>query len=81
VLERAVIVPRLRLGSVEIINVAAYVGDFHIFRLWRLDDEPTLLIGMDVISRAREVAIDYERGLLHFRLDGSARGRRGYTPR
>ena len=34
-------------------NITAYVGDFHIFQLWGLTDEPTLLIGMDVLSQAR----------------------------
>jgi hypothetical protein len=47
--------------------VNAYIGDFHIFDLWGLQDEPTLLIGMDVLARSREMAIDYEQGIVHFR--------------
>jgi hypothetical protein len=31
-------------------------------------DEPALLIGMDVLSQTRAIAIDYERATVHFRL-------------
>jgi predicted aspartyl protease len=59
--------PRLRLGQTIVDSVTAYIGDFHIFDLWGLQDEPTLLIGMDVLARSREMAIDYEHGVVHFR--------------
>ena len=57
-------------------SVIAYIGNFHIFDVWGLQDEPTLLIGMDVLARSREMAIDYERGVVHFRKRprGDARG-------
>ena len=45
----------------------AYIGDFHIFDFWGLQDEPTMLIGMDVLARSREMAIDYEHGVVYFR--------------
>ena len=67
VLDSAVIVPSLRLGAVEINNITAYVGDFHVFHLWDLTNEPTLLIGMDVLSRTRAVIIDFQAGSVHFR--------------
>ena len=76
VLERSVWTPRLNLGDTYVDNVIAYIGNFHIFDVWGLQDEPTLLIGMDVLARSREMAIDYERGVLHFRKRprGDARG-------
>jgi predicted aspartyl protease len=67
VLARRVWTPRLYLGRAVVTSVDAYIGDFHIFDLWGLQDEPTLLIGMDVLARAREMAIDYENGVVHFR--------------
>ena len=68
-LDAAVLIPRLQVGGgIEVDNLIAYVGNFHIFNLWGLQDEPTLLIGMDVLSQARAIAIDYERGTVHFRL-------------
>jgi predicted aspartyl protease len=65
--EQRVWTPRLRLGKAAIDSVNAYIGDFHIFDLWGLQDEPTLLIGMDVLARSREMAIDYAQGVIHFR--------------
>jgi hypothetical protein len=56
------------MGDVRIHNVTAYVGDFHIFRLWDFVEEPALLIGMDVLSQTRAIAIDYDRATVHFRL-------------
>jgi len=71
ILEQAIFIPRMRVGELEVRNITAYVGDFHIFQLWDLVDEPTLLIGMDVLSQSRGLAIDYERGTvyLHVRDD------------
>jgi predicted aspartyl protease len=67
VLTQRVWTPRLFMGSTVVDGVNAYIGDFHIFDLWGLQDEPTLLIGMDVLARSREMAIDYEQGIVHFR--------------
>jgi hypothetical protein len=66
-LEDRVWTPRLNLGRTIIDSVSAYIGDFHVFDLWGLQSEPTLLIGMDVLARSREMAIDYDRGVVHFR--------------
>ena len=46
----------------------ADVGDFHIFEVWNLADEPALLIGMDVLSQTAVIAIDYQRATVQFRL-------------
>ena len=66
-LKGSVWTPNLRLGDTVVESVTAYIGDYHIFDVWGLQDEPTLLIGMDVLARSREMAIDYERGVVHFR--------------
>jgi predicted aspartyl protease len=75
VLDASMLLPRLQLGELDMANVVAYVGDFHVFSLWGLENEPTLLVGMDVISHARAIAIDYGRNAVYFRLDGGARRR------
>jgi predicted aspartyl protease len=67
VLEKSVWTPTLRLGRTDIDGVNAYIGDFHIFDVWGLQNEPTLLIGMDVLARSQEMAIDYEHGVVYFR--------------
>jgi predicted aspartyl protease len=68
VLDRSIFLPRMRVGELEVRNVTAFVGDFHIFRIWDLTEEPTLLIGMDVLSQARGLAIDYERGTVYLHI-------------
>lgn len=68
VLENAILIPRMMMGELEVRNVTAYVGDYHIFQLWGLIDEPTLLLGMDVLSQARGLAIDYGRGTVHLQI-------------
>ena len=67
VLETSVWMPNLRLGDNVGGSVTAYIGNFHVFDVWGLQDEPTLLIGMDVLASAREMAIDYEHGVVLFR--------------
>ncbi len=68
VLDSAMLIPRFSMGEVEISGITAYVADFHIFRLWGFVEEPALLIGMDVLSQTRAIAIDYETGKVYFRL-------------
>jgi predicted aspartyl protease len=75
VLDRAMVVSQLSMGELELDNVAAYVGDFHIFELWGLLEEPTLLLGMDVLSQTRGLAIDYGRARVFFLLRDRSRGR------
>lgn len=60
-LDSAIFLPVMSLGELDVRNVTAYVGDFHVFQLWDLIDEPTLLLGMDVLSQTRGIAIDYGR--------------------
>ena len=48
-------------------NALAIVGDFHIFKLWGLIDQPAMIIGMNVLSKLRSFAIDYGRKELQFR--------------
>lgn len=68
VLDDAILIRSMRMGDLEVENVTAYVGDFHIFRLWNLAGEPTLLLGMDVLSQARGLAIDYQRRAVYLQL-------------
>lgn len=70
VLENAIALPSMSIGggTLEVRDVTAYVGNFHIFQLWDLMDQPALLLGMDVLSQTRGVAIDYERHTVAIRI-------------
>ena len=67
VLEKSIWIPSLHLGRAINGSATAYIGNFHIFDVMGLQDEPTLLIGMDVLASTREMAIDYENGIVLFR--------------
>jgi len=71
VFEQAVIIPDIEMGSLSVTHVTAFIGDFHVFSLWGFDNEPTLLIGMDVLSQTRQIAIDYRRAIVYFRVRNS----------
>jgi hypothetical protein len=60
--------PPIALGGAEISDATMIVGDFHVFSVWGMADEPTLLLGMDVLGNARKLAIDYGRRELHLTL-------------
>lgn len=53
--------PTIKLGDATIRNTVITYGDFDIFRVWGLADEPAMLIGMDVLGTLAEFAIDYRR--------------------
>jgi len=66
VLDQLMFIPRMRMGGVDVSNVRAAVGDPYVFTLWDLHEEPAILLGMDVLGRARAMVIDYERSRVHF---------------
>jgi predicted aspartyl protease len=68
VLAQKVWTPSLRLGDTVVGGgVTTYIGDFYLFDFLGVQDEPTMLIGMDLLRRMREMAIDFEHGVVYFR--------------
>lgn len=61
-------VPRFRLGSLTIANLRVAYADLHPFQLWDLTRRPALMMGMDVMRFFEEVALDYGRNEVRFRL-------------
>lgn len=57
----AISTPPIRLGDVTISNVYVIYGDIHVFKLWDLQQEPALLVGMDVLGTLHTLVIDYRR--------------------
>lgn len=53
--------PPIRLGDATISNVYVIYGDIHVFKLWDLQQEPALLVGMDVLGTLHTLVIDYRR--------------------
>jgi hypothetical protein len=49
------------IGDMTLTNLDVIFADFHVFKLWGLDQQPTLLIGMDMLGVLDRLVIDYRR--------------------
>jgi hypothetical protein len=56
--------PTMYLGDLEIADLRVTFGDFDVFRLWDLEHEPAIVIGMDVLGTVDALMVDYRRGEL-----------------
>jgi hypothetical protein len=56
--------PTMYLGDLEIADLKVTFGDFDVFRLWGLEYEPAIVIGMDVLGTVDAIMVDYRRGEL-----------------
>jgi len=63
----SILAPRIRLGQAEIASLEVTFADLNIFRIWELEDQPALVIGMDVLGTAKTLLFDYKRGQLLIR--------------
>lgn len=59
--------PTLMLGAIEVRQLNVTFGDMSIFDFWKLNREPALLIGMDVIGSLDVLIIDYKLRELQIR--------------
>ena len=59
--------PRIQLGDANIDDLHIIFGDIHVFRLWELEEEPAILVGMDVLGALERLVIDYRREEIQFR--------------
>jgi predicted aspartyl protease len=50
-----------RIGDLSLTNLEVIFADFHVFKLWGLDKEPAMLIGMDMLGVLERLVIDYRR--------------------
>jgi len=53
--------PTISLDALRINDVSILYGDFHIFRVWNMVDEPAMILGMDVLGTVAGLGIDFER--------------------
>jgi len=49
------------LGDLTLSNLEVIFADFHVFKLWGLDQQPAMLIGMDMLGVLDRLVIDYRR--------------------
>ena len=51
--------PRIDIGAFDVRDAGAIATDAPIFKLWGLENEPAMIVGVDVLSRLAGFSIDY----------------------
>jgi predicted aspartyl protease len=69
----AVTVPSVKIGEASLHNLSVTFGDLHVFRIWGLEDEPAILVGMDLIGTLQRFVIDYKRQEIYLQARKQAR--------
>jgi predicted aspartyl protease len=59
--------PMIRLGETEITRVDVTFADLNVFKIWSLDQQPALVLGMDVLGTPKAMIFDYKRSELLIR--------------
>ncbi len=60
--------PPIELGNLTLRDVQVTIGDMYIFQHWHMTNEPTILVGMDLLGLVDTMIIDYKTKLLQIRL-------------
>ena len=55
----------IRISGIEIGNLHPVFGDFEVFHLWGVENEPALVVGMDVLGTTRAMMLDFRREQLY----------------
>jgi len=59
--------PTVRFGQTTISGLDVTFADLHVFRLWDLEKEPALILGMDVLGTPSALMFDYRHAELQIR--------------
>jgi predicted aspartyl protease len=59
--------PDIDFGRLQVKGAHITFGDMYLFQHWRLTDEPTLMLGMDLLGSFDALVIDYNRHELWIR--------------
>jgi predicted aspartyl protease len=57
--------PTIYLGPAAIRNLAIVYSDIHIFKIWRLEARPALIVGMNVLGTVSTLVLDYPRARVY----------------
>jgi hypothetical protein len=69
--------PVISIESLRITEVQLVYGDFHIFKVWGMQEKPAMIIGMDVLGTVASLGIDFKNQDLYLasaRLSGDTFG-------
>jgi Aspartyl protease len=54
------VAPPIVIDALRINDVAIVFGEFHIFNVWKIQDQPAMIIGMDVLGTVASLSIDFK---------------------
>jgi aspartyl protease len=60
------IAPTIAVDSMRINDVQVVYGDFHIFKVWGMEDKPAIIVGMDVLGTVGSLGIDFKNQDIYF---------------
>ena len=66
-------VPQLRVGGMSINGLTAVFADLHVFDIWGLSRQPSLMLGIDILRRFNAVELNYARREVAFYLPPGGR--------
>jgi hypothetical protein len=52
--------PTILIDTLRINDVQVVYGDFHIFKVWDMQNKPAMIIGMDVLGTVGSLGIDFK---------------------
>jgi hypothetical protein len=52
--------PTILIDAVRIDDVQVVYGDFHIFKVWQMQNTPAMIVGMDVLGTVGSLGIDFK---------------------
>lgn len=59
--------PSIFMGGARLDDLVVTFGDLHVFDIWSLDQEPAMIIGMDLLGTLRQFVVDYPRREFHLK--------------
>ncbi len=70
--------PTIMIDSLRINDVEVVYGDFHVFKVWDMQDKPAMIIGMDVLGTVGSLGIDFKNQVIY--LTSSTTNTQSRTP-
>jgi hypothetical protein len=58
--------PTVFIDTMRINDVQVVYGDFHIFKVWEMQDTPAMIVGMDVLGTVGSLGIDFKNEDVYF---------------
>lgn len=58
--------PTILIDTLRINDVQVVYGDFHIFKVWEMQNTPAMIVGMDVLGTVSSLGIDFKNQDVYF---------------